>query len=96
MAWKGWRQAPGLPRYPPRRAPGLDQDQERYQEVIIGGRDPAEGTRAHTIGSLILGTTRTAGGMPGNVGTAFTEAMVAGLMRRLGPLQRDTSRGSAC
>ena len=64
----------------------------RHQEVIICGWQPGQGRRADTIGSLILGIYR--GGRlryAGNVGTGFTEAMLAGLMRQLAPLERDTS-----
>ena len=64
----------------------------RHQEVIICGWQPGQGRRADTIGSLILGIYQ--GGRlryAGNVGTGFTEAMLAGLMRQLAPLERDTS-----
>ena len=64
----------------------------RHQEVIIGGWKHGGGGRANTIGSLLLGVydndrLRYAG----NVGTGFTEAMLADLMGQLGPLERDTS-----
>ena len=60
----------------------------RHQEVIIGGWRPGEGRRANMIGSLLLGVDdddqlRYAG----HVGTGFTEAMLADLMRQLGPLR---------
>jgi len=64
----------------------------RHQEVIICGWNPGEGSRANTIGSLLLGVYddgRLA--YAGNVGTGFTEAMLAGLIRQLAPLQRETS-----
>jgi bifunctional non-homologous end joining protein LigD len=77
--------------------PGQRQDwikvkNVRHQEVIICGWNPGEGTRANTIGSLLLGVydddrLRYAG----NVGTGFTEAMLADLLRQPAPLQRDTS-----
>ncbi len=59
---------------------------------MISGWIPGEGTRANTIGSLLLGVydddrLRYAG----NVGTGFAEAMLADLLRQLAPLQRDTS-----
>ena len=64
----------------------------RQQEVIICGWNQGEGARAHTIGSLLLGVydddrLRYAG----NVGTGFTAAMLADLLRQLGPLDRATS-----
>ncbi len=64
----------------------------RHQEVIICGWNQGEGGRANTIGSLLLGVY--AGDRlvyAGNVGTGFTEAMLADLMRLLAPLERDTS-----
>ena len=62
------------------------------QEVIIGGWKPGEGRRANMIGSFLLGVyddhqLRYAG----QVGTGFTEATLADLMRQLGPLERYTS-----
>ena len=64
----------------------------RHQEVIIGGWKPGEGTRANTIGSLLLGVyDHDQLVYAGNVGTGFTEAMLADLMQQLGPLERDTS-----
>jgi bifunctional non-homologous end joining protein LigD len=64
----------------------------RYAEVVICGWRPGEGHRADTIGSLIVGV-YDGGGLryAGNVGTGFTEAMLADLMERLRPLVRDTS-----
>jgi bifunctional non-homologous end joining protein LigD len=64
----------------------------RHQEVIVGGWQPGRGRRADTIGSLLVGVwdghvLRYAG----HVGTGFTQAMLADLMRRLRPLRRDTS-----
>jgi bifunctional non-homologous end joining protein LigD len=64
----------------------------RHQEVIICGWQPGQGRRANTVGSLILGIYQ--GGRlryAGNVGTGFTAAMLAGLLRQLAPLQRDAS-----
>jgi len=64
----------------------------RHQEVIICGWNPGQGSRAGTIGSLILGVyDRGRLRYAGNVGTGFTEAMLAGLMRQLAPLKRDAS-----
>jgi bifunctional non-homologous end joining protein LigD len=61
----------------------------RMQEVIIGGWRPGSGRREDTIGSLLLG-------LPGNdsllyagkVGTGFTQAALADLMKRLKPLSQ--------
>jgi bifunctional non-homologous end joining protein LigD len=64
----------------------------RHQEVIICGWQPGWGSRASTIGSLILGVYDDGQlGYAGNVGTGFTEAMLAGLLRQLIPLHRETS-----
>lgn len=64
----------------------------RHQEVIICGWQPGQGRRANTIGSLLLGAYDDDRLLyAGNVGTGFTEAMLADLMRQLGPLQHDTS-----
>ena len=64
----------------------------RHQEVIICGWQPGQGRRADTIGSLLQGVydndrLRYAG----NVGTGFTQAMLADLLRQLAPLERETS-----
>ena len=49
----------------------------RHQEVIICGWQPGWGSRASTIGSLILGVYDDGQlGYAGNVGTGFTEAML--------------------
>ncbi len=64
----------------------------RHQEVIIGGWQPGEGGRAHTIGSLLLGVYDNDRLLyAGNVGTGFTEAMLAALLRQLAPPERETS-----
>ena len=78
--------------WPGRRRDWIKVKNVRRQEVIICGWKPGQGRRADTIGSLLVGVyddgrLRYAG----NVGTGFTEAMLTGLMRQLGPLQRDTS-----
>jgi bifunctional non-homologous end joining protein LigD len=64
----------------------------RQQEVIICGWKPGQGRRADTIGSLLVGVRdgprlRYAG----HVGTGFTQAALADLMRRLQPLRRGDS-----
>jgi bifunctional non-homologous end joining protein LigD len=61
----------------------------RTQEVVIGGWRPGNGRRAGKIGSLMLGipengTLR----YVGQVGTGFTEALLADLGSRLGRLER--------
>ena len=77
---------------PGRRSAWIKVKNVRHQEVIICGWHPGQGRRADTIGSLLLGVydhgqLRYAG----NVGTGFTDAMLAGLMRQLAALRRDTS-----
>jgi len=78
--------------YPGARREWIKVKNVRYQEVIVGGWTPGQGRRADTIGSLLVGVDdghqlRYAG----HVGTGFTEAMLAELIRRLRPLRRDTS-----
>jgi bifunctional non-homologous end joining protein LigD len=79
----------------------------RTQEVVIGGWRPGAGTRAGTIGSLLLGLPATAGlpsaGRPagsspsaglhyiGRVGTGFTAAILADLFARLTASSRPSS-----
>jgi bifunctional non-homologous end joining protein LigD len=60
--------------------------------VIIGGWTPGQGGRAGSIGSLLLGVPdRGQLRYAGNVGTGFTQVMLADLARRLAPLRRATS-----
>lgn len=64
----------------------------RHQEVVVGGWKPGAGRRANTIGSLLVGVYENRRlRYAGHVGTGFTEAMLADLMRRLRPLRRGTS-----
>jgi bifunctional non-homologous end joining protein LigD len=64
----------------------------RHQGVIIGGWQPGQRRRAGTIGSLILGVYDDGRLVyAGNVGTGFTQATLADLIRQLAPLERDTS-----
>jgi bifunctional non-homologous end joining protein LigD len=64
----------------------------RTQEVVIGGWRPGAGRRSGTIGSLLLGIPDESGlKYVGHVGTGFTDAMLADLLRQLKPLQRETS-----
>jgi bifunctional non-homologous end joining protein LigD len=78
--------------HPGQRRDWINVKNIRHQKVIVCGWQPGQGSRANTVGSLLLGVydhgqLRYAG----NVGTGFTEAMLADLMRQLAPLQRDTS-----
>jgi bifunctional non-homologous end joining protein LigD len=64
----------------------------RHHDVIIGGWTPGEGRRRTMIGSLLLGIYHDHGLVYiGNVGTGFTEAMLADLATRLAPLARPTA-----
>ena len=64
----------------------------RHQEANICGWQPGQGSRASTIGSLILGVSDDGRlGYAGNVGTGFTGAMLAGLQGQLVPLHRETT-----
>jgi bifunctional non-homologous end joining protein LigD len=82
--------------HPGRRRDWIKVKNVRRQAAIICGWIPGQGRRANTIGSLILGVYDHGQLVyAGNVGTGFTEAMLAGLMRLLGPLERATSSFSA-
>lgn len=61
------------------------------QEVLIGGWRPGQGRRDRGVGSLLLGAHDGEGRLRylGNVGTGFTDRMLADLLARLGPLARD-------
>ncbi len=81
---------------PGRRGDWIKVKNVRHAEVVIGGWKPGQGRRAGTIGSLLLGVPHDGrpGGQlryAGHVGTGFTQAMLADLARRLGPLRRATS-----
>jgi bifunctional non-homologous end joining protein LigD len=78
--------------HPGQRRDWIKVKNVRHQEVIICGWKPGEGRRADTIGSLLIGV-YDAGRLryAGHVGTGFTQRMLEDLMRRLAPLQRDTS-----
>ena len=80
-------------RYQPgRRRDWIKIKNVRHQELVICGWIPGTGRRAHMIGSLVLGGYDGAQlRYAGNVGTGFTGAMLAGLMRLLAPLERETS-----
>jgi bifunctional non-homologous end joining protein LigD len=62
------------------------------QEFVIGGWEEGEGRRRGTIGALLIGYYE-AGQLvyAGRVGTGFTDASLADLLRRLEPLRRETS-----
>ena len=62
------------------------------QEVLVGGWRSGQGSRAGTIGSLLLGLPSAAGLVyAGQVGTGFTREILADLDRRLRGLARKTS-----
>jgi bifunctional non-homologous end joining protein LigD len=78
---------------PGRRSPDwIKLKNIRTQEVVIGGWRPGAGTRAGTIGSLLMGLPGP-GGLHyiGRVGTGFSTAILADLVRRLATLRRATS-----
>ncbi|HST49929.1 non-homologous end-joining DNA ligase [Jatrophihabitans sp.] len=84
---------------PGRRSPDWRKIKNiRMQEVVVLGWQPGNGRRAGTIGSLLVGVPGEpgpAGGSgalryAGKVGTGFTEVALAALLRRLGPLTRQT------
>jgi bifunctional non-homologous end joining protein LigD len=78
--------------YPGVRRDWIKVKNIRHQEVVVGGWRPGEGRRANTIGSLLVGVYENRRlRYAGHVGTGFTEAMLADLMRRLRPLRRGTS-----
>ena len=64
----------------------------RAQEVVVGGWSPGKGRREGTIGSLLLGLPGERGlDYVGQVGTGFTDDMLADLLTRLKRLARKTS-----
>jgi bifunctional non-homologous end joining protein LigD len=78
--------------YPGQRRDWIKVKNVRHQEVIICGWTPGHGRRADTIGALLLGVYD--GGYlryAGHVGTGFTQAMLADLIRRLRPLETGAS-----
>jgi bifunctional non-homologous end joining protein LigD len=81
------------PYEPGRRSPCWIKIKNRPSEdVVIGGWLPGEGRRA-TLGALAVGVPREEGGLKyaGKVGTGFTEATLAMLMRELEPLRTGES-----
>jgi bifunctional non-homologous end joining protein LigD len=63
------------------------------EDVVIGGWLPGEGRRGDTLGALAVGVPDEDGTLryAGKVGTGFTEATLALLMRELEPLRIDQS-----
>lgn len=62
------------------------------QEVVIGGWKPGEGSRAGTIGSLLIGVPSDGGlEFVGHVGSGFSQAKLAALAAQLAPLERPES-----
>jgi bifunctional non-homologous end joining protein LigD len=62
------------------------------QEFVIAGYTKGQGRRSGTLGSLVLATYK--GGelvYVGNVGTGFNDKEIDRLLRKLKPLERDTS-----
>lgn len=80
--------------YEPGRRPGtwLKVKHQRRQEFVIGGWVPGAGKRSGTIGALVLGYYDDGDLVSaGKVGTGFTDALLAELLERLAPLERETS-----
>jgi bifunctional non-homologous end joining protein LigD len=78
--------------HPGQRRDWIKVKNVRHAEVIICGWKPGQGRRLETIGSLLLGVWdghRLQ--YAGHVGTGFTQAMLADLMRQLRPLRRADS-----
>jgi bifunctional non-homologous end joining protein LigD len=65
----------------------------RTVEVVVAGWRPGTGRRSGRIGSLLLGRYDPAGRLTyvGNVGTGFTDRMLADLAKQLEPLRRNNS-----
>jgi bifunctional non-homologous end joining protein LigD len=81
-------------RYTPRRrSPDwIKVKNVRTQEVVVGGWRPGKGRRSGTVGSLLLGLPDGNGlRYIGQVGTGFTESMLADLHTRLTRLARKSS-----
>jgi bifunctional non-homologous end joining protein LigD len=79
--------------YPGRRSPDWRKIKNvRTQEVVIGGWRPGRGSRANTIGSLLMGIPAS-GGLEyvGRVGTGFSADSLRDLLGSLTRLSRKTS-----
>ncbi|WP_051640356.1 non-homologous end-joining DNA ligase [Cellulomonas sp. URHE0023] len=60
----------------------------RMQEVVVAGWRPGQGSRAETIGSLVLGVHEDGRLLPaGRVGTGFTRSSLDQLLAQLTPLE---------
>lgn len=81
------------PYLPGRRSPvWLKIKNLRTQEVVIGGWTPGKGRRERMVGSLLLGLPGARGlEYCGQVGTGFTEEMLADLLDRLRSLEQPAS-----
>ena len=79
--------------HPGKRRDWIKVKNVRHQEVVVAGWKPGEGSRASTIGSLLLGIPGTGGRLryAGHVGTGFTEPMLRELAQRLRPLHQTAS-----
>lgn len=78
---------------PGRRGPEWRKVKVRgRQEVVIAGYTKGQGRRASGFGALVVGVYE-AGGLrwAGNVGTGYSDAEIARLMRLLQPLERSSS-----
>jgi bifunctional non-homologous end joining protein LigD len=81
-------------RYTPARRAGdwVKVKNIRTQEVVVGGWSPGKGRRSGTIGALLLGLPGADGlRYIGQVGTGFTDDMLADLSARLHRIARKTS-----
>jgi len=79
---------------PGQRSPAwIKTPRNRTVEVVLGGWKPGGGRRSGMIGSLLLGMYDDVGRLVyvGNVGTGFTDRMLAQLKQMLQPLQRATT-----
>ncbi len=65
----------------------------RAQEVVVGGWTAGEGSRATTLGALLLGAHDDQGRLRylGDVGTGFTDRMLRDLLERLAALEQPDS-----
>ena len=79
--------------YPGKRRDWIKVKNVRHQEVVVAGWKPGEGSRASTIGSLLLGVHDSSGQLryAGHVGTGFTDPMLRDLAQRLRPLHQPAS-----
>ena len=79
---------------PGRRSPDwVKVKHVRMQEVVLVGWKPGKGSRAETLGSVVLGVPDDDGVLrpAGGVGTGFTRRTLDDLLRRLTPLETSSS-----